>query len=356
MTETITTTFGALCDNFSGRSNMADYNPNKLYTIHVRNRAYVWKLPKVLKFLDSIRKGYYIPPIIVHEHIENGHIIRRIMDGGNRMTTARFLDTNTFPGCPVTEEDRAALRNTPVSVVILRNMTSEAQRDMFRRINNPTTATSGQLFDMSAESALVEEAIALIRDPNYTHRARIDAHFPMVTRADGDGRRILANAVAIVAGAVHGVSHITTSFDIQEDVLTTPIFRQTYIHIIGHALDVFDAADARFPDFDRRSLTAMWSVGNILGAMIYEFHTTDDIAAAKTKWASYIVRVRSGDALSAEVMAIGGANNLTPTRHKRICFRVGVYLTENRLPSIDETKEVKHIGDVADEESLDTEE
>ena len=77
----------ALTKNFAGRINTKDYDPTKTRQIHRRNRAYVWNNDMQMKCLDSILKGYYIPPIICSSRIENGVEIRYVMEGGNRTTT-----------------------------------------------------------------------------------------------------------------------------------------------------------------------------------------------------------------------------------------------------------------------------
>lgn len=370
------TTFGALLDSFTGRKDDPEYEARKTmkYRIHRRNRAYVWKKDKRVLLLDSARRKFYIPAITVNECVvvdSDGvpRIVHQIMDGGNRITTARLIDTDRV-GFPVTVEDKDCIRATPIIVVVLHNLTSAQQREMFRRLNNPTKVSAGQLYAMSEEDApLVREAVALISDAHYPERDRLDKHFPTIARTDAvsgvrrdsEGRTTLANAVGLVAGLVYGVQNITTSFDRQEDVLLTDIDRSRYLPTLRMILDIFDEVDNALPDFDKRKRCQQWGLGFVLGAMLYDIKSATlsnkDIAL---KWKNYLVRVRAKTPNAEDaITGIGGANNLNPTRLLRISRRVDVFLAEDRLLSKEELKQINHVGesgdvveDIDDEDSL----
>jgi uncharacterized protein with ParB-like and HNH nuclease domain len=70
--------------------NTAGFDGSKLIEIHRRNRPYVWSHKMQLDFLDSILKGYYIPPIICCA--KNSKLY--VMEGGNRITTIRRIMNN----------------------------------------------------------------------------------------------------------------------------------------------------------------------------------------------------------------------------------------------------------------------
>ena len=370
MTSIEQTTLGALLDAFSGRRDDPDYESSKfkMYRIHRRNRAYVWKIEKRKRLLDSIHKGYHIPAITVHESIvadsDGKHRqVREIMDGGNRITTARLIDTDRA-GFTATAEDIAALRATSITVVVLRGLSSAQQREMFKRMNDPTKVSAGQLYAMSDDATLVQEALSLIEDPEYPERERLDKHFPVIARLDkstgrrkdSDGRTILANAVGLVAGLLYGCHNITTSFDRQEDVLLQEIDRDDYLPLLRVILDIFDETDDALSDFDKRKRTQQWGLGFVLGAIVYDLKKgVPDIGAIKQKWRNYLVRVRAKTPNAEEaVTALGGANNLSATRLLRISTRVDVFLAESRLLTNDELKLISHINpveeDVVDEE------
>lgn len=372
MPETSTVTIGELLDNFTGRRDDPDFEQRKTFTyrIHRRNRAYVWKQPKRQRFLDSIMKGYHIPAIVVHDTLITDpdgrpRSVREIMDGGNRITTARLIDTNRA-GFDVSPEERAALRATSIAVVVLRNLTPAQQREMFKRMNDPTKVSAGQLFAMSDDAALVQEAISLIESATFPERQRLDTHFPCIAqidpatgqRKDSDGRTKLANAVGIIGGLLYGCKYITTSFDRHEDVLLTTINQTDYLPLLRIILDVFDEADAALEDFDKRKRLQQWGLGFVLGPMIYDIKEGGplDIASFKQKWKNYIIRVRAKTPNAEEaITTIGSANNLTPTRLRRMSVRVTTFLAEGRLLTKDELKTINHVM-ISETETFDEEE
>ena len=104
-TENIQTTISALNDDFSGRTGSLDYNEQKSVHIHRRNRAYVWNQQMQESLLDSILKGYYVPPIICCSRIISNIERREVMEGGNRITTFRRILQNEVR--ELTPEERA---------------------------------------------------------------------------------------------------------------------------------------------------------------------------------------------------------------------------------------------------------
>lgn len=371
MSETITTSIGTILDNFTGRRDDPEYEARKTktYRIHRRNRAYVWHIKKRQRFLDSIHRGYHIPPITVHESTvtdEDGvpRTIREIMDGGNRITTARLIDTGRV-GFEVTPEDKAALRAASLTVVVLRGLPPAEQREMFRRMNDPTKVSPGQLFAMSDDTPLVQEALAFIEDASHTLRDLIDHHFPNITRIDketgrrkdSDGRTILANTVGIVSGLLYGPHYITTSYDRQEEVLLEPVHRPTFLRELSKVLDILEDADAALGEVDKRTLLKQWNLGFILGPLIYDIKTTEDLAATRQKWKAYIIRVRVKSPNAEEALTkLGGGNNLTATRLLRMSKRVDKYLEDGTLLSKEELKLIHHIDDEGDHEEEEDEE
>jgi hypothetical protein len=369
MAEVTQATLGKILDDFTGRRDDPDYEQRKTmaYRIHRRNRAYVWKVEKRWRLLDSIRKGYYIPAITVHEtvvHDDDGkhRTVREIMDGGNRITSARLLDTGRA-GFEVSAEERAMLRATSIQVVILKNLTPAQQREMFKRMNDPTKVSPGQLFAMSDDAPLVQEALALLEDPAYPERERLDKHFPTIARLDkagrrkdSDGRTVLANAVGVVAGLSYGCHTITTSFDRQEDVLLEEIDREAYLPLLKIVLDIFDAADAALPDFDKRKRAQQWGLGFVLGAIIYDIKCgVLDSPEIHQKWRNYLVRVRAKTPDAEEAARVGGGQNLTATRLLRISKRVETFLAESRLLTSEELKEIHHVNPDLDEREVEEE-
>ena len=357
-TETIQTTIGALDGDFAGRSDDKQYDPTKLIHIHRRNRAYVWKTPMQQNFVDSALKNYYIPPIICSSRIVNGREVREVMEGGNRVTTARRVLRGqvTKPnGEKLTEAEMAVLRAYPITLVVMRGLTSKDQRLMFGRLNKSVKVTDGHLYAMSEEdSPLVKEALALLNDPDYPLRARITAEFFDTVDNDNAGRRNLENAIALVAGILYGVKNITTSFDRQEAIVESqePIDREVIIDTLTNILDIFQAADEREALADRRKRKGQWPIGKYLGAILYDLATSSaSVNDIQLKWVNYLVRVRGGHENAEEAIVIPGAQNLTADKLRKKSYKVDVFMRENRLATEAELKEIKHAVTDSPEES-----
>lgn len=347
-TESIQTTISQLNRDFSGRIDKDGYDETKLLHIHRRNRAFVWNKEMQLNLLDSILNGYYIPPIICSSRWVNGVERREIMEGGNRMTTIRYILTNELR--PLSDAERRCVESHPITLVVMRNLNPYHIRKMFRRLNKNVKVSDGQLYAMSEEdSPLVKEAVALLEDDNYPLRELITRHFFDTRGSDNDGKANLANAVALVSGAVNGVGYITKSYNTQDSMVESqePIDRGKVLTNLGCLFETFSLADSYVAQTDRRRLRGQWSVGNWLGAILYDILTNPgETRRIQEKWARYIARVRQeqtqGLTTAEEATKIAGAQNLTATRYKRISMKVEIFMRENRLATELELNQYTH--------------
>jgi len=343
-TENIQTTICALNGDFSGRRDSPGYDESKPIHIHRRNRAYVWNKYMQSAFLDSILKGYYIPPIICSSRIVGGVERREVMEGGNRITTIRRIlngDLRTL-----TPEEARIVDAHPITLVVMRNLTGPQTREMFRRLNKNVKVSDGQLYSMSEEdSPLVREALALLNDDDYPLRTRITDCFFDTRNNDNDGKVNLENAVALVSGALHGPEFITKSFIRQELHVESPaeINRGRIVTILSHVLDVFRMADTRVPLTDKRTMKAQWTVGNFLGALLYDvLMNLNRIPEIQAKWTTYLVKRRNNEENAIEAVAISGAQNINVDKLRRISVKVDTYIAEGRIMSKEELNVIRH--------------
>jgi len=347
-TQTSSTTVHDLIADFAGRFGTTYYDESKLVHIHRRNRPFVWNHKMQTNLLDSILKGYYVPPIICC--YKNGR--QYVMEGGNRITTLQRILQGAVRD--LSEEDILKVRVFSISVVVMRNLTPQQEREMFRRLNKSIKVSDGQLFAMSEDdSPLVREALDFLNAVDYPLRARITETFCDTINKDNDGRTLLANTVAIISGALFGVQYITKSFDRLEQHVEnqTPIPRNRIVQVIGTILAIFESANNEEPLTDRKKKRKQFTVGYIIGAMLYDILTSTDVS---DKWRSYIVAVRRGADYASEAVEIKGAQNNSPDKLKKICYRVEVFINENRLATDEELRLVKHIHSDSASEDDDT--
>lgn len=357
-TENIQTTVGNLNTAFSGRQGDHDYDNTKLVHIHRRNRAYVWNKDMQLSLIDSILKGYYIPPIICCSRIVDGRERREVMEGGNRITTFRRILRGDVR--ELTMEENIRIQTYQVTLVLMSNMDMKAQRIMFRRLNRNIKVSDGQLYAMSEDdSPLIKEAISFLEDDDYPLRNLITEHFFDTRGADNNGKKNLENAVALISGCLYGPHFIAKSYNIQEVKIEdpNPIQREVIIQRLHQVFRVFIIANTIVPLTDRRKTKAQFTIGNWIGAILYDILTNPDTIEEKQNlWGNYIAAVRRGDEnADAASKFTNGAQNLTATKYRRICMKVSIFMNDNRLASDQEIVGFTHIDSEEDSEDEDTE-
>ena len=123
-------------------------------------RGEIWPVPKKKKLIDSILRGWRIPPIHV---VRNAHNIDEVLDGQQRLAAIRDfsenkicvdgsiqpLDSNIealdgmyYTDLPV--EIQRAFRQYSVNVVRLTEYEPEEPAELFYRLNQPTSLTSAE--------------------------------------------------------------------------------------------------------------------------------------------------------------------------------------------------------------------
>lgn len=331
--ENIQTTMGALNADFAGRRGTPAYNDAKPLHIHRRNRAYVWSVEMEDKLLDSMRKRYPIPPIYCCLMVRDGRLVREIMDGGNRTTAI----SNLLARPDLTPADRTLIETYPINMLVMQNLDSKEQREMFRRLNKSVKVSDGQLYAMSEDdSPLIQEATQLLTAANHPLRAVMDATFGDLTN-DKKARRLLSNAVALISGALNGVNFLATSFNVQEPKVEdqTPPNRAAVVATLTHVFEPFRRAQADAPLTRASKMRDQFNVGKFIGAILYDILTAGGnavaIRAAQDKWTTFLVRFRRQDAGAADAAKITGAQNLTPLMLRKKSKKVEVYVRENRV-------------------------
>jgi hypothetical protein len=277
----------------------------------------------------------------------NGKERREVMEGGNRITTFRNLLENEIE--TLTPDVRRRVESYPITVVVMRNLQPAQQREMFRRLNKNVKVTDGQLYAMSEDdSPLVQEAMSFLNDDDYPLRDMITELFTDTRDADSNAKNLLANAVALLSGALYGGEFMTKSFSIQEPKVSCqdPIDRQKAVDRLTHAFDIFRIAD-RFIPSDGRKKKGQLNVGKWLGAILYDLQTNPNKQAVQDKWVNYILSVRRNEPMAEDASKITGAQNLNPTKLKRICVKVEIFVKEGRLMSDEELKAI--IADYSDD-------
>jgi hypothetical protein len=325
------------------------YDPSRLYRLHRRQRAEVWKHEHRAKLLESILHRRYIPPIITHETVDAGEIHRDILDGGNRISAVRrILEGGEFE---LAESDRRAVERYTITVVVLRNLSPQEIRIQFRLLNRVVRVSPGHLYHMSAEdSPLVTYAYDVMTNPDNVLRPRIIELFTENALKDNASKGTLENVVALCAGAQYGVNHITRSFDINEPVLVLPINRELIETRLGLAFTAIERANTAMPAGwvpDGRIMKGEFNTNRYLAPILYDLlpHGTPGQAgyepaptntdAVLTKWAHIIAETRQDLPGSQAKLAVEDSSRKGKDKGglRKVSKQVDFYLAHGRMPN-----------------------
>lgn len=351
MAEPITLALRDLDRQFSGRNERGfpgDYNPDALYLLHPRQRAEVWKREHQEKLLESVLLGRYIPPIIVHEVIENNTLRRYILDGGNRISAVRRILRETIR--PLSADEMRRVESYTIMVIVLRGLDAAAIREQFRLLNRVVRVTDGHLYFMSREDSPLIDYACRLMDGEHPLRASVTELFGEGVLQDIDSRGNLANLMALLAGAQHGLGprtatgkypqcHITRSFDINCDILAVPVNEALIETRLRVCFAAFEQADVLQPMPDARVRKGEFNVGKYLGVMLYDLAIGRDPMAVVAKWSRAIANVRGGDETMANAITMKGAQNLNHRKMSQISFQVEFALEHRRMPNEVELRE-----------------
>lgn len=360
--------------HFTGRDTPGfpgGYNPARLYRLHRRQRAEVWKPEHRAKLLESIISRRYIPPIITHETVDAGEIHRDILDGGNRISAVRrILEGGEFP---LTDDQRRAVERYTITVVVLRNLLPQEIRIQFRLLNRVVRVSPGHLYHMSAEdSPLVAYANSMMMDPDNALRPRILELFTENALKDNASRGTLENVIALCAGAQHGVAHLTRSFDINEAILSLPVNRELIETRLGLAFTAIERANALMPAgwvADGRVRKGEFNANRYLALILYDLlphgapgqtgyepapTNTDSVLA---KWAQIIAEARQDLPGSQAKLAVedSARKGKSQSGLRKVSKQVDFYLVHGRMPTEAEIAELVRVvvADVDDDSDSD---
>lgn len=330
-----------LDSRFAGRKEMDGYDPAKRIHIHQRNRHLAWKPKDIKLFKESLLLGYSMGEITISK---NTHARRDdVLDGGNRITAVRIILSDDS----LTPQDRRLIENYTVSICFMVDPTPTQIVEQFRRLNRSIKVSDGQLYYMYIEeSPLVQEAVALLEDEDHPLRSTVDEVFSEGLREDNDKRVTLANALAMVSGAVYGVDSITTSFVRQEvNVMETDeLDRDSISETLEHVFKVFVRANKTYDIAHAGKKKALFNVGKWVAPILYDVLARGNkpIKEIQKKWVDMMVRVRRGDENAAEAITIAGANNIKPDKLARISAKVQRYLDDQTIMTEEELKSIYH--------------
>jgi hypothetical protein len=159
-------------------------------------RQYVWNETDRQLLLRSLTKGIFSQSIVISEHDDG---IRLVIDGKQRILSIMNYVHNEYPdhlgryfsveptgkGTVLTQQQRAAFLNVPLSFCIYEGLDEEGELEVFRNLQRGKPLTSGEKW--KATTSRVVQAT----------RALYDAHPGIVTTRGGVTNREYAFAAAL---------------------------------------------------------------------------------------------------------------------------------------------------------------
>lgn len=184
-------TIGDLIKGVKMRDETTNIDLNPVY-----QRDVVWSDQKMGSFIDSLMKGY-VPSNITMSKNDGKWIC---IDGKQRITSIIKFNDNEVPWvfvdedgedkyvyfsnvpdtkkdsqscCKLTKEQQKVFLEKTITLVVYKNLDYVTQCDIFNRIQNSMSATSGeQSFSLFKNATVASKLKELCRNLDYTHKAR----------------------------------------------------------------------------------------------------------------------------------------------------------------------------------------
>ena len=259
-------------------------------------RPQIWSRGRQEQLIDTIMRGRPMPTLIVRETIELGERVRWLEDGQQRYMSMKNFYNNVFAYNnkyyrDFTEEERVLFLTYKIPILTFENATLQEAIEMFDNFQNGVALTPGQRFWARKETRLVKYAIERFLTPGTPFYERSSALWGAhLTAKDTKTKRFLMNAMAIAAGVVHGVDHITTSYDVLGPILNNDFDIRMADTRLDMLLKVYERV-ASVNIFTPDEKKSHWPVGTLTGYVLASL-INDSSEEMIGKWSQYILDSR----------------------------------------------------------------
>jgi hypothetical protein len=244
------------------------------WRIPEHQRDYVWKYDRQNGLIDSIMRGYVIPPLMLHEY-EPGRF--DIEDGQQRVHTIFLYTQNRFgwkrddgPAVyyndegevSMTESERQKFNSHPLYTIQFANATMEQISDIFERLNSGKSLSDNDKFWNRRDTPLIQ----FVKQTLFgSHLERVQAVFTDKVKFS---RGNLSNAVGMIAACMYGRDFITTSFSrlLQGGVLKEPVTaaaERRCLRRLDRLLSLYESVDALSPYPVQKLLSSKTPAGKL---------------------------------------------------------------------------------------------
>jgi len=295
-----------LCEEISDALDSSISEKCLLIPDHQRH-AGVWTLSKQQKFITSIHLNHPIPSILMGSI--NKETTRTLEDGLQRLKTLLDFRNNAISDTTMRHfseygpKEQSDFLNYTVTVVKYSGASEEARIQIFDNHQNGTPLKEGERLYAHSATRLVRFTIDMLLTPGMGLYDRFTYVWgPRGGEKDKKNRRKdLHQAVALVAGMVHGPQYITKKYDIIIDnhLLTREFDEAQGQKALTRLLEVYERVQEQCP-CSVAWLNKQFDVGQLSGYIVYSMYhehvisMNDDSAwePIKEEWIRFLIHVR----------------------------------------------------------------
>ena len=274
--------------------------------------AGVWPISRKKKFITSIHLNHPIPSILMGSIKKETR--RTLEDGLQRLNTLLEFYQNSITDIDgryfndYNEKEKSDFLNYNITVVKYSGASEEARIQIFDNHQNGSPLKEGERLYAHSRSPLVSFTIQTLLTPG----SGLYNRFLSVWGARGgekdkkNRRKDLHQAVALLAGIVHGPQFLTKKYDvmIDENLLTKEFDEKMAQQALMRLLEIYETLQLQCP-CPHYWLYKQFDAGQMSGYIVYSmyYHTDDTDNAVyihndsiwepiKKKWIEFLTNVR----------------------------------------------------------------
>jgi len=289
------------------------YNNKSIKIPDHQRKQTVWNEYKRQLFIDSCRKGWPFPSILLYEDDEKQEFLE---DGLQRLTALsdfiddKFTDLDGDKYSKWSDVEKCKFELRQLAIIRYSGATDDERIDIFDRFQNGQPLNTGERLHSREINGgeLVKFTTEMLfktkkTDGKYFNRAQnVWGKF----KYDKDKRyNELTNTVALMNGIVHGwnepSSGITTKYEDLLKTLKLPItetMRDEAEKLLVKLLSIYEDVDKKKPPINHEHKAVQKKLGNFTGAIVYSLKTyPDEWERIHSGWVNFIVSYRENKSL-----------------------------------------------------------
>lgn len=285
-------------------------------------RPEMWNERHQVQLIDTVMSGLPMVSILIREEVQQSALKRWLEDGHQRFISIwKFYNNkikwNNRSYSDFTVVEQLRFLSYKVPVLFYQNATPQETIQIFDYFQNGIPLTPGQRFHARLDTPLVRYARSRLLTPGQHFYDRASAVWGAHPHnQDTKTKKWLMNAIALCAGAAHGVTYIVKSYEIIGPKLMDEINYERADMFLDALIRTFELADGRLPIRPKEQKKIWNDIAGLCAYVLASYITyPDQIADLQRGWVDYIVSDReNGDNLKQLHHNAPPSRNMTPAR------------------------------------------